>query len=239
MAWVGKIKFIILAAPRTGSTLLGLSLNQHPHLTCIHEPMHTRKDIREQAVKNLIKSCENPQDWMNEFYQLEGNVGFKQIYFNDKSQIDSQIVFDYLKQHQIKIIHLIRENILDSYVSLRMAIKTGVWRMDQDEWNDIPRQVYIQPQECKKYFQEVEEMQEKIRSLPNEKMEITYHELTTEYEKTLNQCFDFLEVEQMKINQPLNKLKKSINPLKNGTELKKYFQNTKYEKFFRLIQKPL
>lgn len=224
------MKFIIVASPRTGSTLLSLSLNAHPNIICLNEPLHLSPDLRKEAVKGTkLTPYDGDFDaWMNQFMESEVN-GFKQIYFKHKTQVEPLKIIEFLENHKgVKVIHLIRPNILASYTSLMMAQKTGIWRSD-DEPNDIPRWVRLNPQEAEKYFKYTEYFIEKIRKLNNTTLEVKYQE-----KDMLKKCFDFLGVVNFNIKEPLKKLsdKPLFEQIKNYTELVNYFKNTKYSSFF-------
>jgi LPS sulfotransferase NodH len=135
------IKFCILGIQRTGTTLIRTTLNSHPCIRCAGEVFKlkswrssayegelgyskyineslTRK-IRHHVAKNSLA-----QEYLEFLYGVEGYeaIGFKLMH-NQLKQFPQ--VVPYLKSNDVKVIHVIRENVLKTWVSRRAAVARG------------------------------------------------------------------------------------------------------------------
>lgn len=135
------IKFCILGIQRTGTTLIRTTLNSHPRVRCAGEVFKikswrssayegelgysiyineslTRK-IRHHIAKNSLA-----HDYLEFLYDIKGYeaIGFK-LMQNQLKQFP--LLVPYLKSNNIKVIHVIRENVLKTWVSRRAAVARG------------------------------------------------------------------------------------------------------------------
>lgn len=131
--------FIVLGYPRCGSNLLLSSLGGHPQIRIIGEVLSHEAKIRAEAWERV-----DPSKWpasRGAGYQLGEDgaaflankifpagpirnlrcFGFKIFY--DHAQFDDHVstAWDYLRSSDIKVIHLIRRNLLYSYISFLVA----------------------------------------------------------------------------------------------------------------------
>lgn len=134
-------KFILLAARRSGTSLVIDCLNSHPDIHCVkrafgleHKIKNPTPDLHSGGfylyrVKNLINRLRYyfarsgligdflKEDVFNMDSDIK-NVGFRMIY--DMS-LKYPYVSEWAKNNDIKVIHLIRKNILKTYVSSMTA----------------------------------------------------------------------------------------------------------------------
>ena len=127
-------KFVILASPRTGSNLLVDILNRHPEFYCHGEIFHHQKPngLRSESVfKDLInidpkvlrdRSGIKFLELVHQLSPTHKNVGFK-FFYNHDPEILQTVIAD----ETYKIIHLMRDNKLASYSSIKIAEITNVW----------------------------------------------------------------------------------------------------------------
>ena len=143
------IKFLIITQPRSGSSFLTSCLNSHPQIHCSRGSLFTKHNLspikgfkpgfltvdrkkspyykyRSASFKRQIAHRFRRNKLIHEFlsawyarYQDSEAVGFKVNY----SQINKYpATISWIKQNDVKIIHLVRNNLLKRYVSNKIAI---------------------------------------------------------------------------------------------------------------------
>jgi hypothetical protein len=145
----------------------------------------------------------------------------------------------YLQSHKdIHVIHLTRENLLASLVSLRIAQRTGEFirsHPSRNQKNTAP--ISLTTEECEEYFRRTQNDQAFYERFFHHHpwLEISYDELWKHKERTLTRVQSFLHV------APLHTLfadtrKQNTKPLRslvsNYDDLKKFFHKTKWHAFF-------
>ena len=137
-------RFVILAAPRSGSNMLCCLLNSHPEILCHHE-LYNPQDIyyalnlRHTGFK--LASCirqrdEQPLKFLEKIWACNNhskNVGFKMTH---KQNL---LVFNtLLNDRSIKKIVLLRNNKVKMHVSKLIAEQNGIWEnYGQEPTNNI------------------------------------------------------------------------------------------------------
>ena len=111
-------KFAIISDSRTGSTLLMQLLDSHPAIICFGEEFKNLENSSSSKVwKEIYRKRRKSTQW----------VGFKLFYFHPWKNKD-QDVWKFLEADKnVVIIHLTRKNILRSYVSKEIGLKTRKW----------------------------------------------------------------------------------------------------------------
>jgi LPS sulfotransferase NodH len=259
--YFGNDRFIILTTARTGSNLLARSLNRATGITCHGEIM--KKDFKQEGSSekfflNLAEQSGLPKSYLEqlqlnnpaEFLKLifspkqQGTIGFKLFYYHAQEDLRNQL-WQVLQQHkEIKIIHLIRENLLDTYISLQYAHLTKQWilptfaykdKIDQIERYD-QEMLSIKPQILLDFFENTSKKvrENKIRFAQHNYLEIYYENLDNQYNQELTKVFNFLEVSPFVKAQPTLKQRSKTNRerIKNYQELLNFFQNTEWLRFF-------
>lgn len=135
------IKFILLAARRSGTTLVIDCLNSHTQVKCVKRAFGLERKIksptedqhsggfylyRTKNLYNRIRYYSKKYDLIDDFLCEDiflprdnySAVGFRLIH--EMSTRYPQIA-DWAKHNDVKIIHLVRENILKTYVSAQTA----------------------------------------------------------------------------------------------------------------------
>lgn len=132
-------RFIILADARTGSTLLGDSLNTSPRIICFQEifnyalPNHigyhvegydngstADRELRDRDFEAFLRTrvyCQHAKSI--------GAVGFKLAYphvYGFEGLLER-----FIEDHDIRVVHLQRRNLLRKFVSLRIALRDRRW----------------------------------------------------------------------------------------------------------------
>ena len=200
----GYGKFVIVSAGRSGSNMLTSLLNSHPNIHCYYEIFH---DDVFQSAKNFYypKSkkqhkffFDDPQGYIHDvFYNRYHHknisyVGFKIIYDQTRF-LGKKSIWSYLESNSdIKIIHLLRGNLLAQYLSLVNAQKTR--KYDQkNEREHIYEPVTLGLKECVKHFKVVEEYIAETELLfhHHDMINVYYEDLTTDRTLQLNKIIDF------------------------------------------------
>ena len=222
-------KYIIISTSRTGSTLLMALLNSHKNIICDGELF---KDLG-------VKTCK--EIWINFFNHKPKNikqVGFKLFYSHPRDA--DKTVWDIVKDDKdIRIIHLMRKNILRIFLSQKIGLKTKLWTENINRPHKTPlesKKIDLNFQECCDAFNKIEEYQSKTKEVFDEHryLEIYYEDIVKNRESELQKIFGFLDVEEMEVSAN----NKKQNPenldtlINNYTELKTMFKNTKWEYLF-------
>ena len=135
---LAKRRFVILAAPRSGSNMLCSMLDSHPDILCHHELFNPGgifyalplRDCDQQAEQEmLLRMQERDRDPLTflakQVWQRHGEesvVGFKMTY-----QQNLEVFQAVLAAPEIQKIVLRRNNAVKSYVSKLVAEQSGVW----------------------------------------------------------------------------------------------------------------
>jgi LPS sulfotransferase NodH len=249
------LKFILVAAPRTGSELLATCLRQHQNVILFGELFNDEEEERQRAfyIKKSFRSFgeqsrtfyrwgDDANDFLNKYiFVNHWAVGFKILYNQARNEPKAEKAWDYLIENEdIHVIHLIRRNLLASLVSLKTALLTDEWvQLKDSPTNPTSSPTFrLDPQHCESYFEQTLERYQWIKSAFSRHpiIEIEYErDLCHQFEKTRQDLQDFLKITR----QPLEKLlvkqakRKLHDTIINYHELKDYFQNTDYEVFFQ------
>ena len=153
-------KFIIFTLPRTGSTLLSKSLNNHPEIFCDDEIFHfSFRDYfsphqfrfwkfrfapkKINYVINYPRTFIKLKGFLDQFYTNAANEnfrarGFKLMYYQT---FYTPGLLSYLKRNNVKVILLLRENIVRNALSDLRARSTGIYHQNENEpvLNGLPK----------------------------------------------------------------------------------------------------
>jgi LPS sulfotransferase NodH len=142
---MSSVKFVVLTTSRTGSTWLIDLLNQigveaHGELF-LRQPRTTPPLVGRADYKRFVDYYRGPRAlrfghvvrFLNELYNRSHAVGFKLMYGQLRSYPE---VGAYLCVRRVRILHLIRDNLIDALVSEELARITGVSHVRKD--GDLP-----------------------------------------------------------------------------------------------------
>lgn len=126
-------RFVILAAPRTGSNMLCSLLGSHPDILCHHELFNPAgmyyalplRNTQFQLARSTLERDQDPLGFLDTVWQTplaHACVGFKMTY-----QQNPTVFSAVLAAPDIKKIILRRENAVKSYVSKIVAEHCGIW----------------------------------------------------------------------------------------------------------------
>jgi LPS sulfotransferase NodH len=258
------IHFVLLSHARSGSTLLVRSLAEHTNVRMFGELFN--EDEGERArVYSQIRRCviarrrgikpsmyyrqgEDGAEFLRErvFYrrayeEIIKSVGFKLFYRQARDTPAAKGAWQYLLDNkQIHVIHLARFNLLETYLSLRIAMMTNEWARLKGRAHSGSKEVpalSFDPEECASFFNEITAYREWVRSswADHPMLELSYEDnLGKGYDSTMREVEDFLRVGHRPAEKRLEKQARRHprEQLSNYDELKEYFRYTIHEQYF-------
>ncbi len=173
---------------RTGSNALVNAIGQHPNIHCDYEIFHKKKIYTAGESPFTIQDrdsdptafIEAVMNWNRQRHSSKSIYGFK-LFINHNDIVLSEVLSD--KNWQ-KIL-LKRDNILDQYVSHKIAMQSAVWATNNAEKHSI--KVKVQKSEFLKYYGRVLSDYEKIEKVL-ENTSQSY--LTLSYADVAGQAYD-------------------------------------------------
>jgi len=126
------IRFVVLAAPRTGSNWLCSMLNSHPEVLCHHEifnpeGIHYALDHRQGDLNlgTLADRAHAPLSLLERLWRQ--NFGKRAVGFKLNRGQDSAVFQHVLSNTEIRKVVIRRKNRIKTYVSEMVAESTGRW----------------------------------------------------------------------------------------------------------------
>jgi hypothetical protein len=168
-------------------------------------------------------------------------VGFKLFYHQARNDENGRQAWEYLIAHKdIRVIHLVRYNVLESMLSLRIAFQTNEWASLKNGVHSpvkISDPLHFSPEECEGYFSQIEKFQLWARATFSEhpSLEVEYEaDLCRRFQATMHRVQDFLEVPRRRARKLLKKQAqlKPTEQIGNYRELKAHFAHTPYASWF-------
>jgi LPS sulfotransferase NodH len=253
------VKFILLGQGRSGSSLITEALAEHPDVRVAGEVFHADEKGRRLAFEGLngdgpcgASEAQYYRDGADAWEFLErvvfrapspGGVraaGFKMFYLHARRNPAEKRAWSYLiANDDVRVIHLIRENMLESYISLRVAFLTGEWERLKGTNTQRKEQplLRLEPKECEVYFnQELVWRKWAGKSFSSHPfLEIKYEgDVCARFVEVMDEIHDFISVPRRRARQLLEKQaqRPPREAVTNYDELKEYFRYTLYEDFF-------
>ncbi len=194
--------FVVLCAPRTGSTLLHTCLNSHPNILSCGEILRTT--LAQQVGKRLAPISE----WIfNARPQSIASLGLKLFYRYEHEKEFREAFREVLVDDTIRVIHLRRLDLRRMYVSLLLAQKTGVWNDMKvaKKQNLLPLHIPVDDFDtfCRDYIQNWYRANKLFEA--HEVLHLTYEDLTSRQDEVLMQVQEFLGVKRKKLFSLLRK----------------------------------
>jgi len=221
-----KSNFFILSAPRSGSTVLTRTLDQHPEIFCAGELFHPTDKIyhpewhfhfwgkkKKKGFSRKIFSAANyvngyifAAGYIKKFYVArKGNKpvrGFKLMIGHIK---DFPTVWKYLRQHNLKVIVLVRKNTFREALSSFRARKTGLFHAQKGA-TTVEEKVYVNAASLKRRVDQLEAIKQSILNISEgmNRIVINYEEFAA-WQSMLNKIFAFLDVKEINMEPALNR----------------------------------
>lgn len=233
-----KIKFVVVSEGRTGSNFLVSILENHPSIR-VYSELFNRSDYKVMEYLDeqgcLIKLGEDPIDFLetkifnNEFPV----VGFKLMYHQAKSQSWNKI-WTYVRRN-FRVIHLKRRNLLDRFLSLKLAIENNC-HVSYENQECYTKSVYIDPIELQNAIEVSlkgrKECEIIFKHTPC--LEVWYEDICEDYENHIEVIQDFLGVvpKDLKPTTIKQRTESQSMLIDNYEELRQYFLGKSHEGFF-------
>ena len=238
-------RFVIVCLPRSGSNMLRSLLNSHRQVIAFGELFNPDKPMN-WALAGYSKR--GPAAWLHRrdpvlflkrtvygcYPRGIGAVGFKLIY-DQARENGRRHLWRYLQiNRDIGIVHLIRRNILRSYLSLQVARKFDRWIRIRGR----PHGGYRLRLEGGRTIAALAQMESQIAAMrcffdPGRTIEVYYEDLYRQSAETLKQIQSFLGVSARNLRPALHKL--AHVPLSraivNYTELNQALRGSPWEPF--------
>lgn len=245
-------KFVVFTTPRTGSSLLIKSLDAHPEILCAGELFFFKGEIYHNEwhypflrlplignklnyAVNYLKVKSSLPGFLNRFYADKNDglkaKGFKLMHFQT---FYTPGIFDYLKRSNVKVIVLIRKNVLRNTLSDLRARSTKVYHNEgNSDTLTIPR-FKINLQELDKKMKQIEGFNVQLdKTTKGLNRKIIYYEDFENWNETISDVLHYLEVKDM----PLKAASKKLNPesledmIENYEETVSWLSQNGYEKY--------
>lgn len=220
-------KFVILSAPRTGSTLLVKTLNTVPGICCHGElflPKHVRgledgfdalnatPEQRQARATELLRARESDQVEFiaNALNRPGGAVGLKIIYEDLLKPRWRTVLTWMLEQPDMHFIHLVRDNALRRYISERVMQEGGAIHSGMGGGSKRKVQVSIDPLafegRCKEIALEAQRVERALVDKPI--LQVQYESLAKNLPSSVANICRFLgmEVSELQVEPALQKV---------------------------------
>jgi hypothetical protein len=143
---LSPIRFVILAAPRTGSNMLCTLLGSHPDILCHHELFNPggvfyALKLRDGSfdLGGIVERDRDPLAFLERVWSADlghSHVGFKMTHRQNETVLDAV-----LRDVDVRKIVLRRQNRVRTFVSQRISEETGQWEVyrEADLVSERPR----------------------------------------------------------------------------------------------------
>ena len=236
-------RFLCVGNPRTGSTLLMRSLNNHSRIIGFGEivknidryPGHYHEFGNGEAMFQRDPVAFLETRVFRKYPPAIEAVGFKIFYHHaPRDTVWGKSVWDYLlAQPDMKILHLKRRNLLKVFLSKKQASRTGEYIKYSHGADEA---LSIDPGEAQAFFEQMKTGEAEYDALLSGRplIEVIYENLTRDYAAEMRRILEFLGVEPEDVNPGTDKRpsRSLASQIENYAELKEQFQGSPWEPFF-------
>jgi hypothetical protein len=239
-------RFIILAHARSGSSILMLSLRQHPAISMLGEVFHQSGEywkVGDYAPGAGLSAAPDGGRFLENYVFRPPNepqtraIGFKILYLQARSGPEASAWSFLQKNADIRIIHLYRTNLLETVVSLQLALRSGEWYQTSGAQTDTPLPISLDPTSTKDFFEHMRAQRRWAADAfrRHRLLAVDYDlDLKARFQQTLETAQSFLQVP---VHRTVPRLQKQAQApmseqIANYAELRRYFAKTHYEVFF-------
>jgi LPS sulfotransferase NodH len=251
------VKFIVLTTQRSGATFFIKCLASHPQIACRHQTIFTQDNkfkffsfdrpssfyykYRSSSLgrrlghwfrrKRLIYECVD--DYLHTLPNQAKAIGFK-LSYNHVEKYPA--IASWVREHDVRIIHLVRNNLLKTLLSLEAAKKRGLHHSTQKV--ELVK-VHLHPRKLKRKLKIRARLIEKYRTMFTEKpyLEVSYESFGADLDAETHRVLQFLDIDEyMSVETDLVKL----NPdslediIENYDEVAQALKGTPSEKYLEM-----
>ncbi|MEM8644159.1 MAG: sulfotransferase [Pseudomonadota bacterium] len=233
-------RFVIVCRSRVGSNMLSSYLNSHANAVVKAEEFSFYRIKESDGLASRDPAQHLAREVFCAYPASVKAVGFKLFYTHGRRVDPGQpTVWELLRNDpELKVIHLVRNNILRSHLSEAIAFKTEKWTQS-GRINSIPsdsKTVTLDADKCRKAFEKTEQGREEADQCfaAHERLDICYEDLASKPQATLRRVLPFLNLPPRRLGsyhskqnpEPLSHL------IENYAELEKQFSGTPWQRFF-------
>ena len=226
-------KFLIVGEERTGSTFLQMLLASNPSVLSLGELFNPVEEIRQRGYPTgkVITEKEDPIEYLEtSVFQKHSEdlkaVGFRLFYTQARDDI-WKTVWDYIRESDIRIIHLKRRNLLDRYLSHQFAEKSDDWAFFEKGSRQKIYPITLNAFDCAKSFHQSEFWQKQTDEFfqDNCKTTLFYEDLCKYPKDETKKLQEFLSLEPQDLTTITKKQRteKKSEVITNFDDLKRQF----------------
>jgi hypothetical protein len=234
-------RFVILAAPRSGSNMLCTMLGSHPSILCHHEvfnPKGIRLALRLRETGFSLGTVEERERDPGAFLERvwATDLGFPRVGFKLTHRQNEPVFRRLLADATVAKVVLRRRNRLKAYVSYRIAETIAEWEVyrARDLARERPR-VRVEPRLFLERVAFDDAYHDEIRRAAegggHRRIEVSYERLSSIDEQ--NRVLDFLGVAPTDVGLEIGSIKQNSRDLRdlieNYDELRRHFAGTPFE----------
>lgn len=198
--FVSNRRFIIVSNPRSGSTLLVNLLNNHPNITCKGEILGDEDVygiISRMTATRLSIHVRAMFSWASSSHIIGAKVQLHQF-----KEVPMTIERMYQLLKKPKLLILYRKNLLESYVSLKIAEATGSWYSCKPQkthkvkvdWEDFEQYCRRRKKEWEMFFK----FAHNARVDPKDMLIVEFDDLLdSQKDVTMKRIFEWFELKQV------------------------------------------
>ncbi len=244
------LPFLILSAPRSGSTWLQSLLSSHPAIVCHQELLHRRRielPLDQKSFGGIFKWTAKGELLFRNFFpatfvkcfvyggyqENTRAVGVKILYEHlEGSRTARHFLSSLLATPRLKLIHLVRRNGLRAYLSHVLALKTKEWRLvshtEQPSLNIGATLSYLQRRERLQA-----QLLQAFAQVPCHTL--FYEDLIAQTEAELSGLMRFLQVPERSLYSPLVRQERRplADSIANFREVEKALRGTHWENYLK------
>lgn len=245
-------KFVVFTTPRTGSSLLIKTLDTHPEIFCAGELFFFKGDIYHTEYQypfwhfpfsaklnyliNYPKIFLTLNNFLNKFYHKNntGSIkakGFKLMHFQTYY---TPGILNYIKKNNIKVIVLIRKNILRNTLSDLRARSTKVYHNNRDATTLTIPMFKVDVHELERKMLQIDGFNKQLeRSTVNLNRKIVYYEDFGNWEETISGVLNYLDVTDVPLKPALKKLNpdKLEDMIENYPEVSRWLSENNFAQY--------
>jgi len=239
-------KFIIMGMPRSGSNLLASSLRSRKNIITygelFNEKSRERKDILwdtpgyRTTEKALSRRDTDPIAFLEcmVFKKMPTYIealGFKLFYHH--ADENWECVWPYLKEQELKVLHLKRRNYLKVLLSISVAMRTKQF-VSRNIKNSQQQAITLDYDECLHWFEMTKAWENKFDTYFDDSLMLYYEDLVKDYARIMQNIQEYLNVRVGETRSPLTKQSRlTLNKaIKNFDQLRSRFSGSEWEVFF-------
>lgn len=210
--------YVLTGEVRSGAGAIITGINSRPGAVCHADLFHPQEERRREAHERYFGPSADPvrlPEWYKPGeispYQYLNRTAL--IPMNDESSVGCYVSYNSVRQMELYdlfeekcreggfgIVHVVR-NPVACYVSLKQAQQSGLWHLPRGRRvrNRTPMPVRINAEELTEFCQTHDTTTAKIRAACEDRLEIKYSEIVTDYQSVMRRVFDHIELPELPV----------------------------------------